>query len=132
MPELGQQFCRLLLKLQVVPGKFGIQHLILKAVKDREDVMSTGFDNGIAIPHPRNPLPDADRSIRSYRFRKNVIGNSVWSTRTPDDRLYSFLYLRKRCIGTHLQILARLGRLIQRQGFVDDLRSIQNRALAGV
>ena len=37
--------------------------LILKAVKDREDVMSTGFENGIAIPHPRNPLPDAPSGV---------------------------------------------------------------------
>jgi nitrogen PTS system EIIA component len=40
---------------------------VLKAVKEREDVMSTGFENGVAIPHPRNPLPDAlGQSVIAY------------------------------------------------------------------
>jgi nitrogen PTS system EIIA component len=31
---------------------------VLKAVLEREEIFSTGFENGVAIPHPRNPLPD--------------------------------------------------------------------------
>ena len=31
---------------------------MLKAVLEREEIFSTGFENGVAIPHPRNPLPD--------------------------------------------------------------------------
>ena len=29
------------------------------AIQERETVLSTAFENGVAIPHPRNPLPDA-------------------------------------------------------------------------
>src|SRR5579863_90053 len=32
---------------------------VLKAVLEREEIFSTGFENGVAIPHPRNPLPEA-------------------------------------------------------------------------
>ena len=31
---------------------------VLHAVLEREEILSTGFENGVAIPHPRNPLPD--------------------------------------------------------------------------
>ncbi len=94
--------------------------LILKAVKDREDVMSTGFDNGIAIPHPRNPLPDAiGQSI--IAFGKTLSGIPFGAPGRKMTDLF-FLVLAKDA-STHLQILARLGRLIQREGFVEELRS---------
>ena len=94
--------------------------LILKAVKDREDVMSTGFENGIAIPHPRNPLPDAiGQSI--IAFGKTLSGIPFGAPGRKLTDLF-FLVLAKDA-STHLQILARLGRLIQREGFVEELRS---------
>ena len=94
--------------------------LILKAVKDREDVMSTGFENGIALPHPRNPLPDAiGQSI--IAFGKTLSGIPFGAPGRKLTDLF-FLVLAKDA-STHLQILARLGRLIPREGFVQELRS---------
>ena len=96
---------------------------ILKAVKEREDVMSTGFENGIAIPHPRNPLPDAvGQSI--IAFGKTLSGIPFGA---PGRQLTDLFFLvLARDASTHLQILARLGRLLQRQGFVDDLRQTES------
>ena len=96
---------------------------ILKAVKEREDVMSTGFENGIAIPHPRNPLPDAvGQSI--IAFGKTLSGIPFGA---PGRQLTDLFFLvLARDAATHLQILARLGRLLQRQGFVDDLRQTES------
>ena len=92
---------------------------ILKTVKEREDVMSTGFENGIAIPHPRNPLPDAiGQSI--IAFGKTLSGIPFGA---PGRQLTDLFFLvLARDASTHLQILARLGRLLQREGFVDHLR----------
>ena len=96
---------------------------ILKAVKEREDVMSTGFENGIAIPHPRNPLPEAvGQSI--IAFGKTLSGIPFGAPGRQMTDLY-FLVLA-RDASTHLQILARLGRLLQRPGFVDDLRHTES------
>lgn len=93
--------------------------LILKAVKDREDVMSTGFDNGVAIPHPRNPLPDTiGQSI--IAFGKTLSGIPFGAPGRQLTDLF-FLVLAKDA-STHLQVLARLGRLLQREGFVNELR----------
>ncbi|MDA1230683.1 MAG: PTS sugar transporter subunit IIA [Planctomycetota bacterium] len=92
---------------------------ILKAVKEREDVLSTGFENGVAIPHPRNPLPEAiGQSI--IAFGRTLSGIPFGA---PGRQLTDLFFLvLARDASTHLQILARLGRLLQREGFVDDLR----------
>ena len=92
---------------------------ILNTVKERDDVMSTGIENGIAIPHPRNPLPDAiGQSI--IAFGKTLSGIPFGA---PGRQLTDLFFLvLARDASTHLQILARLGRLLQREGFVDHLR----------
>ncbi len=95
---------------------------ILKAVKDREDVMSTAFENGVAIPHPRNPLPDAlGQSV--IAFGRTSGGIPFGGPRRVLTDLF-FLVLA-RDAATHLQILARLGRILQREGFVDQLRAAE-------
>lgn len=101
--------------------------LILKAVKDREDVMSTAFENGVAIPHPRNPLPDAiGQSIVAFGRTLSGIPFGAQGRNLTD---LFFMVLAKDA-STHLQILARLGRLLQRDGFVEELRSKESAAAA--
>jgi len=96
---------------------------ILKAVKDREDVMSTAFENGVAIPHPRNPLPEAlGQSV--IAFGRTSSGIPFGAPRRVLTDLF-FLVLA-RDAATHLQILARLGRILQREGFVDQLRTAES------
>jgi len=93
---------------------------ILKAVKEREDVMSTGFENGIAIPHPRNPLPDAIGQS-TIAFGKTLSGIPFGA---PSRRMTDLFFLvLARDAATHLQILARLGRLLQKDDIVQGLRN---------
>ena len=81
--------------------------------------MSTGFDNGVAIPHPRNPLPDTiGQSL--IAFGKTLSGIPFGAPGRQLTDLF-FLVLAKDA-STHLQVLARLGRLLQREGFVTELR----------
>jgi PTS system nitrogen regulatory IIA component len=95
---------------------------ILAAVRDRENVMSTAFDNGVAIPHPRNPLPEAlGESIIAFARTLSPIPFGG-SSRTKTDLFFLVLARDSR---THLQILARLGRLISDQALLDQLRSSQ-------
>jgi PTS system nitrogen regulatory IIA component len=95
---------------------------VLKAVKDREDVMSTGFQNGVAIPHPRNPLPDAlGQSV--IAFGRTLSGIPFGAPGRVMTDLF-FLVLARDSV-THLQSLARLGRILQREGFVDQLRAAE-------
>jgi PTS system nitrogen regulatory IIA component len=92
---------------------------VLKAVREREDVMSTGFPTGVAIPHPRNPLPEAlGQSV--IAFGRTLSGIPFGA---PGRALTDLFFLvLARDASTHLQILARLGRLLQRDGLIDGLR----------
>jgi PTS system nitrogen regulatory IIA component len=95
---------------------------VLNAVLEREEIFSTGFENGVAIPHPRNPLPD-------------VLGQSIVAFgRTPSGipfgaprRQLSDVFFLVLCRDSraHLHVLARLGRLIQSPGFLDELRAAE-------
>ena len=96
---------------------------ILKAVKEREDVMSTGFENGVAIPHPRNPLPDAlGQSVIAFGRTLSGIPYGAPGRALTD----LFFLVLARDAATHLQILARLGRILQREGVVDNLRAAES------
>ena len=100
---------------------------VLDAVKQRETVMSTGFDNGIAIPHPRNPLPEA-LSDSVIAFGRTLSGIPFGAPRRSLTDMF-FLVLARDST-THLQILARLGRLMQLPDFADQLRSAETSAEA--
>jgi PTS system nitrogen regulatory IIA component len=50
-------------------GEDGFKTDLLRAVLEREALMSTGIGHGIALPHPRNPLiTDAERQFVSIGF----------------------------------------------------------------
>lgn len=96
---------------------------ILSAVREREEILSTAYDNGVAIPHPRNPLPDViGESI--IAFGRTFAGVPFGA---PGGRLTDLFFLiLSRDPRTHLQVLARLGRLMQLPDFLDDLRGTES------
>jgi len=100
---------------------------ILKAIRERESVMSTAFECGVAIPHPRNPLPDAiGQSV--IAFGRTQSGIQFGGPRRSTTDLF-FLVLA-RDSRTHLQILARLGRILQKTDFLEALRRAPDSATA--
>ena len=100
---------------------------VLKAVLEREETFSTAFDNGVAIPHPRNPQTEVlGQSI--VAFGKTGAGVPFGDAKGGLSDLF-FLVLA-RDPKTHLKILARLGRLIRVEGFLDDLRGCEINAEA--
>jgi PTS system nitrogen regulatory IIA component len=95
---------------------------VLKAVLEREEIFSTGFENGVAIPHPRNPLPDVlGQSI--IAFGRTLSGIPFGAPRRQLTDVFFLVLCRDS--RTHLHVLARLGRLIQSQGFLDALRTAE-------
>jgi nitrogen PTS system EIIA component len=93
--------------------------LVLQAVRDREDVLSTAFENGVALPHPRNPLPDAlGESVIAYGRTLSGIAFGAPKRQLTD----LFFLVLCRDSKTHLQVLARLGRLVQQPTFLETLR----------
>ncbi len=96
---------------------------ILQAVQQREEVLSTGFDSGVAIQHMRNPLPDAiGQSI--IAFGRTLSGIPFGAPQRQLSDLFFLVLCRDS--RTHLHVLARLGRIIQLPGFLDGLREVDD------
>jgi nitrogen PTS system EIIA component len=100
---------------------------VLDAITRREEMGSTALPSGVAIPHPRRPLP-------------NVLGESLIAfARTatgipfggPQGVLTDLFFLVLcRDDRTHMRVLARLSRLLLRPAFLDELRAAQTPAEA--
>jgi PTS system nitrogen regulatory IIA component len=98
---------------------------ILEAIRQREDMASTALESGVAIPHPRRPLPAAlGESLIAYGRTPTGIPFGESHGRLTD----IFFLVCCRDDRTHLQVLARLARLLLRSGFVDELRAQETAA----
>jgi PTS system nitrogen regulatory IIA component len=98
---------------------------ILHAIKMREDLGSTALGTGVALPHPRRPLPAAlGESVLAYgRSTSGVPFGAAHGNLTD-----IFFLVCCRDDRTHLSVLARLSRLFLRPGFTDDLRAAETAA----
>lgn len=95
---------------------------VFDAVRQREDVGSTAFDGGVAIPHPQSRMQDAlGESV--IAFGRTISGIPFGGQRRQLTDMF-FLVLA-RDPNTHLKILARLGRLFQADGFLNELRAAE-------
>jgi len=93
---------------------------ILTAIQQREDAYSTAFENGVAIPHTRSPMADSlGESV--IAFGRTLSGIPFGAPK----RVLSDLFFLVLCRDsrTHLQVLARLGRMMQQPEFVETLRT---------
>lgn len=96
---------------------------ILQAVQQREELASTALPGGVAIPHPQNRMPEAVGEPL-IAFGKSVSGIPFGG---PQRQLTDMFFLvLARDPNTHLKVLARLSRLFQADGFLDELRDSEN------
>lgn len=93
---------------------------ILEAVRQREEMASTALESGVAIPHPRRPLP-ATLGEPVIAFGRSYSGIPFGAPRGAMTDI--FFLVCSRDDRMHLQVLARLSRLLLRPGFLDELRS---------
>ena len=98
---------------------------IFEAIRQREDMASTALESGVAIPHPRRPLPSAlgDAVMAYGRTASGIVFGEPRGALTD-----IFFLICCRDDRTHLQVLARLSRLLLRPGFIADLRSAETPA----
>jgi PTS system nitrogen regulatory IIA component len=96
---------------------------VLHAIRAREDLASTALPAGVAIPHPRRPLPTAlGESVLAFGRTTGGIPFGAPLGGLTD----IFFLVCCRDDRTHLRVLARLTRLLQRPGFLDDLRGAED------
>src|SRR3954470_13508952 len=89
-----------------------------EAVRAREDMQSTALDNGVALLHPRRPMPSilAEAVLALGISRRGVAFGS--HGRLTD----IFFLICSTSDHEHLRILARLSRVINDQDFLNQLR----------
>ena len=100
---------------------------VLSAVQEREEALSTAFAEGVAIPHPRNPLPQC-LGASVVAFGRTMHGVPFGGAVGGLTDLFFLVLCRDS--STHLRLLARLGRMIQQPGFLDELRHTETSAAA--
>jgi mannitol/fructose-specific phosphotransferase system IIA component (Ntr-type) len=90
---------------------------VLRAIDERESVLSTGVGFGVAIPHARSPA-----------VRELCIVSGVSAAPVPYDsidgepvRLFFLIVGPESSAGLHVKILSRIARLVRRDGVRRDL-----------
>lgn len=94
---------------------------ILEAIRQREEMGSTALESGVAIPHPRRPLPQAlgDHILAYGRTATGIPFGAAHGALTD-----IFFLVCCQDESTHLRVLARLSRLLLLPGFIDALREV--------
>ena len=114
----------LLRELVSLAGETGLvydEQALLEAVIAREELSSTAIERGIAMPHPRRPLPYdlADSVLVVGRTGGVVFG-------APDGRLTDLFFLMaSQDDRHHLHVMARLCRMLSDEDFAEELRAAE-------
>jgi len=109
---------RELVTLVVAPHEKRLSEAFFKALKAREEMCSTCVNEGVAIPHSRNALVGlVERPVIAYaRHRSGV------DFRALDGKpVQHFFLLCAPNVREHLQLLARLARIVHRTEFRQQL-----------
>ncbi len=96
---------------------------LLHAISQREALGSTALHSGVAVPHPHRPVSDRIQSESLIAYGR-IVGGVPFGA--PDGSLTDLFFLVSCCdTRTHLQVLARLSRLILRPGLLEALRGAE-------
>lgn len=113
---------RELVKLAEQSGNVYDPDAILHAIRTREELCTTALETGVAIPHPRRALPMA-LGEPVLAFGRTVSGIPFGAPHGGLTDLFFLVCCRDD--RTHLQVLARLSRLLLRPGFTEELRAAE-------
>lgn len=101
------------------PSIFGMMIMDLpefqQRLLDRENLLSTGIGNGIAIPHPRDPEPGLRRQAILVYARCN---EGVDFGAIDGKPVKHFFLLACQRIETHLHLMASLAKMLKQEDFI--------------
>jgi len=104
-------------KMDLIPQDF--KQDLLERIKEREEAMSTGIGNGIAIPHPREPLSYLPKSAVVTCFLKSPIDFKALDSRP----VHLIFFLLSTSLTHHLPLLSSLSRCLKDPKFLKCLES---------
>lgn len=100
-----------------------VEHL-LRAVRERESVLSTGIGNGIAIPHGKSP--EVDRLLLAAGVAREGVDFEALDGRPVT--LFFLLIGPESAAGEHVKALSRLSRMLRRDSFRNRLTAASSPA----
>jgi len=103
-------------------GKIKDREGVLKAIVERERIMTTGIGNGVAVPHCKTSA--VDRLVAGLGVSREGI-----DFQAPDDepaRLIFILVAEENNPGPHVRALARLAKLLSSKGVREALLSARS------
>ncbi|MDA3808983.1 MAG: cation:proton antiporter [Spirochaetaceae bacterium] len=95
-----------LIDMAISEGVITDRELVLTAILEREKSMSTGLDNGIAIPHAK--CNASDNIILVVGLKKE--GIDFDSLDSKPSKLFFLIISPKAQVGPHIQLMAEIGR----------------------
>ena len=117
---------REMIKLGVDVGLLWDGDAMTEAVKNREELHSTALDNGVALLHPRRPMP----SILGESFiALGILPRGIPFGGGFGNMTDVFFLLCSTDDRVHLRTLARLSRILNSPGFLDNLRTVTDDAV---
>lgn len=99
----------------------GEKEKLYENLLEREQMMSTGIGNGVAIPHPRTPVSESDlpAQIATFFLEKPVDYNAV--DKKPVSVLFVLVAPTSQC---HLHLLSRISFCLRDTHFLEMLAEI--------
>ena len=96
---------------------------LLEALNQREELCSTAMEAGIAMPHPRRPMPyTIGEPILVIAYAPKGIGFGA-----PDGKLTDLFFMTcSQDDKHHLHVLARLCRMLSDDDFVNEIRHAES------
>lgn len=91
-------------------------------VHSREKLLSTGVGNGIAIPHPRDPVPTLNAPAVVI-FGKSDAG--IDFSAIDGEPVNLFFLMVSKDIQMHLHVMGRLAHMLQHETIVEGLRKAE-------
>jgi len=111
-----------LLDLAIKTGKVTDRAAALKAVLDREQLMSTGLEKGVAVPHAKTST--AEGLTMALGISKD--GIDFDSGDGNPSHLFFFLLAPESEAGPNVQVLAQIARLTNDPNFCNNLRNAES------
>ena len=109
---------RELVELLVQAGQVDSGEALVQSLLRREELMSTALGGGVAIPHPRHPVPELVRRAVCVVGRS---GEGISFGALDGERTRLFFLLCAPNDRQHLRLVARLTRLLREQDCVGRL-----------
>lgn len=114
---------RELTALVVAPSEKRMFNALLKALKAREDMCTTCVNEGIAIPHSRNAIVGlVDEPVIAYGRHRTGVEFGAFDGKP----VHHFFLLCAPNVRQHLQLLARLSRILHNADFRRRLGETRN------